>query len=35
MSLSRSMPYEEIPFDLARNKKTKGSPKKIEQNDLE
>ena len=35
MSLSRPMPYEEIPFDLTRNKKSKVSPKKIEENDLE
>ncbi len=35
MSLNRPMPDEEISFDHARNKKSKFSPKKIEENDLE
>ncbi len=35
MSLSRPMPDEQILLDLTKNKKSKVSPKKIEENDLE
>jgi hypothetical protein len=35
MSLGRPMPYEEIPFDHARNKKSHVSPKRVGRDDLE
>ncbi len=35
MSLNRPMPVQKISFDHARNKKSKVSPKKIEENDFE
>jgi hypothetical protein len=35
MSLNHPVPDQEISFDHAKNKKSKVSPEKIEENDLE